>query len=364
MSILVQNVEKDIQIKMGDKLDALLRYYQDNGLTIFEFGDFYCDSLKKQYLFQHLSYSLKKLLSSEGLSPNIINFSSPMVCYPKYLNYILDSNLNLEVLNLARMYGMFGYLEKKCQNDDLLNILVSLSKIFYQKEEFDSRQYATDILRSSKEPLFIYSCGASYLKEHIGGNKFDIVFSRLQLKSSYKYYRLYSNMIDNCFLDNLIEQVRINFEHIYSLNSNTDVIVVGCHIPKVYLEELKPYQEMFLMYNKKLHDLCIEYGIFYVDQDSLSDVMVDILSYLYGKKELGIVFDTKKFNSCEKELGKNNLDFIINTLYHDYYSQLNHAKDVCSFFSDVYVDDAFRDLNAKKVFERVKRYHNSNWRKY
>ena len=56
-----------------------------------------------------------------------------MVCYPKYLNYILDSNLNLEVLNLARMYGMFGYLEKKCQNDDLLNILVSLSKIFYQK---------------------------------------------------------------------------------------------------------------------------------------------------------------------------------------------------------------------------------------
>ena len=113
MSILVQNVEKDIQIKMGDKLDALLRYYQDNGLTIFEFGDFYCDSLKKQYLFQHLSYSLKKLLSSEGLSPNIINFSSPMVCYPKYLNYILDSNLNLEVLNLARMYGMFGYLEKK-----------------------------------------------------------------------------------------------------------------------------------------------------------------------------------------------------------------------------------------------------------
>lgn len=364
MSILVQNVEKDIQIKMSDKIYSLIRYYQDNGLNIFEFGDFYCGSLKKQYLFQHLSDSLKNLLSSDVLSPNMINFSSPIVCYPKYLDYILDSNLNLEVINLARMYGMFGYLEKKCQNNDLLNTLVSFSKFFYQKKDSDRRQYATDTLRSSKEPLFIYSCGASYLKEHIGGNKFDIVRSRLQLKSSYEYYQLYSNMIDNCFLESLIEQVRNNFEHIYSLNSNTDIIVIGCDIPKVYLKELEPYQDMFLMYNKMLHDLCIEYGIFYVDNDSLSDVMVDILSYLYGKKELGIVFDTKKFNSSEKYFEKNNLDFIINTLYHDYYSQLNNAKEACFFSSGVYVDDAARDLNAKKVFERVKRYHNSNWRKY
>ena len=363
----MRNISQSVQSKMIDGVDFLKSYYQRKELSIFEFSDYYYHSFDKRNKIRCLTDIFSHLLSYHYFTPQVVQLSSPLVYHPKYLDYILQGNLSLEDVELSRMYGVVGGLEKICKRNSLPLFLSQMGKRDFLRKDTNSNQFVTDLLYSSPEVLFFYSVGGSCLEEHVGGSMLEILRSRLQLNQSVQYYQYYCNMIDDNYISFLISQVENNFEYIYSICPNADFVVFGCSVPNVYFNELEPYREMFLQYNYKLRQLCQEYGAMYIDSTYCNNHFLDAISkivhFLYERKkcclDTGVTYDDKLVPR-----NKNNLDFVIDALCHDYNKHLDEAQDAYEYCRDSYIARATSDYQARTVFERVKRYHHPSWKNY
>ena len=357
-SLFEQSISKDVEEKLGNEVYFLIRYYQRKGLTIFGFTDF-----EKRSFRNGLLNILSKVISSDRLEKTVVDFSSPVVNHPHYLDYMLDGNLTLEEVGLAKMYGNVRYLERWCSNHDFPLVFSKLGKLFSMRRSCDKSRLATDLLRDTKEPVFIYSCGGNVIADYIGFSSFDYLKAKVIPGNKVKYYQMYSNMIDTEIVSYLIEQVRTNFEHIYAINPNTDIIAYGCRVPKSYMEELEPFRDAFLRYNEAFRQLCYEYNVTYVDvNQKYKSFVFQIINSLYDRKLVSFESGLScKQSTCK--LPNNSIDNVILAVNHELNYNFSCAQDAHEFSRSRYKDEATKIFDAKVSFERVKRYYNSSWKR-
>lgn len=248
------------------KQQQLSKYYKDKGLTIIGLND--TSGVKINSRKKLLEY-LGNCLADETISPVIINVFSQMFNKAEYINYLLESNLSLEDIKDLQINGMIYSLEKVMEYFHLPKFLGKvgyINKLLYRSQKGDNGIYLTDALQDAKEPIVIYSCGANDLSREVGNKSFDIRRDYKNRDKNMNYeYTLYK-LQDPKTVKTVINKVEGNINNILTLNSNSDICVLGLFIPlSIKKKSMNIFKYAIEKYNEDLMELCIKYKLLYVD---------------------------------------------------------------------------------------------------
>ena len=231
------------------KTKRLRNYYNENGLTLIGIND--SQEIFDQTVFRKglLDY-LAKMLKDEKTSATIINAFSPIFNRTDHIDYFLKSNLSIkEIKNiqLASMLVMFEEKIKELHLPKFVGKVGNINKRLYRQEENDDKLHLSDIIRQSKEPIVIYSCGLSDL---ILESDSDFCGEKIVVKED--------------SVIKVIDGVENNINNILSLNNKTDIYVLG-----VQSKKNRILRDKILEYNRRLSDLCDKYDLQYVDTGAI-----------------------------------------------------------------------------------------------
>ena len=341
----------DVSVK---DLYSMRRYYQKFGLSIFGFGD-----MHDYFLNQHLIKKLSSYLAGDRLHPIAFDSMSFAMNRPEYIDYFIDSNLSLEDVKVSKIYGNVHPLNLTSK---IGYEFMNESSSFYGVKNHDKDLFFTDRLKSSFSPVVLYSCGFQYILDELDFNGFEMGKKLFKKQYDNRYYYLYSNLLNKEVVFKLIDKVKHNIEHIFSINPNAKIFVFGCELPYsfVNVEEFNLLRELFGDYNLLLMNLCNQYHITYVSSQSKD--MNDMISVIMNGLSMQINSSYSHQYSFD-DVGFENfsgVDKMVLLVQHDYREALDKAGDSYGFEKDRNVDLASSMLKTRRVFDCVKRYHSVN----
>ena len=143
-------------------------------------------------------------------------------------------------------------------------------KMNYRVKPEDRDIFISDSLKTASEPLVIYSSGVNNLMREVGSNPFSIKSQYKNREKNPAYYYTLQKSSDPKVLVGVIDDIKKNFETIFGINEKSDIFALGAYIPKsLDCEEMNIFRELVLKYNELLEELCIQYGVNYVNTENI-----------------------------------------------------------------------------------------------
>lgn len=365
-------MEKVISDK--EKIESLIQYYKDNGLLIVGLNDSQGVNTTSTFFKKGLLEYLAAALTSEELTPEIINAFSLTMNKTEHIDYFLKNNLSLEEIKLSQIYSVISALEKVMSDVGLPKSLGKIGnayRLIYTPKQGDENIKISTSLRNAKEPVMIYSSGVNDLMREVGANPFGIKGDYKAKDKKPNYYYTLEKTNDPKTLKKVMDAIEKNYESILSINSKTDIYTLGAYIPKsLQSEEMNIFRDLVIAYNESLLDLCKQYGITFVDTEEVGknynnsennfhistaghNVLANyILGYMYQNK----IVSKKENNYVNKgiyEILNNGSNGIIESTLFDYEQSCKRAMELSGYSKERELAIADEHKRETEVFQKV-----------
>lgn len=255
------------------KVDELTQYYKDQGLLIIGLNDSQGVNVTSTFFKKGLLDYLADSLTNNELKPKVINTFSLTLNKTEHINYFLENNLSVEEIKLSQIYSAVSAFKKVMTDINLPAFLGNIGIIYkfvYAPKNGDEKINISTSLKQTSKPIVIYSSGVNDLMREVGANPFGIKsdYKARNTKPNYNYTLNKTN--DSKTLEKVIDSIKGNFENIFAINPNTDIYVLGAYVPKsLQNEEMNIFRNLVIDYNKRLSELCNQYGITFVDTEEI-----------------------------------------------------------------------------------------------
>lgn len=264
-------MEKTLTDEM--RLNQLINYYKEKGLLIVGLNDSQGVNTTSTFFRKGLLEYLAFALTSEELTPEVINAFSLLINKTEHIDYILKHNLSLEEIKLSQVSSVVSALEKVMRDVRLpraIGKVGNLYRLIYQPVPGDENLRITTSLKNANEPVLIYSSGVNDLMREVGANPFGIKADYNDRDKRPNFYYTLKKANNPQTLSKVINGIDRNFDNILSINDSTDVYTLGAYIPKsLQIEEMNVFRDLIIAYNDALKTLCRQYGITFIDTEEV-----------------------------------------------------------------------------------------------
>ena len=251
----------------------LREYYKNRGLAIIGLNDSQGVNTTSTFFKEGLLEYIGRALSDDVLRPIVIDAFSLTLNKTEHIDSLLRANLSLEEIKLSQVYSVVSALEKVMQDIKMPKFLGKIGyvyKINYRVKPEDKDIFISDTLNTVEEPLVIYSSGVNNLMREVGSNPFAIKSQYKNRDKNPAYYYTLEKSSNPRVLVGVIDDIKKNFESIFGINEKSDIFALGAYIPKsLDCKEMNIFRELVLKYNELLEELCIQYGIDYVNTENI-----------------------------------------------------------------------------------------------
>lgn len=360
-----------------EKLKRLIQYYKDNGLLIVGFNDSQGVNTTSTFFKKGLLEYLAASLTSEELTPEVINAFSLTMNKTEHIDYFLKHNLSLEEIKLSQVYSAVSALQKVMVDmgfPRFIGNVGNIYKLIYRPRKGDESIKLSTSLKKAKEPVMIYSSGVNNLMREVGNNPFDIKRDYKDREKRPNYDYTLGKAKDSQTLRTVLEGIKRNYDNILSINSETDIYALGAYIPKSLQHEgMDIFRDLVITYNQKLSSLCRYYGITFVDTEEIGKkhnhseanfhistaghnaLANHILGYMYQNKI------SSKTRSCYDgrdvyEISNKGSEGIIDSALADYARSRSKAMELSGYSQERELAIAEEHRREAEVFQKVLRY--------
>lgn len=255
-------------LDVNQNLELLADYYQNTGMVVVgaidSLGIPYTVRGKKR---QGFSEMFVKKFRELGIKVTYINAFSMCINKTLHLDRILKHNLSVaeikKIQELGIDYARKGLIKKIVLSKGLKNM--------YSIDPEDFHVRITDELHRAEQPIFFYSCGINNIMHKLQANPISILINKETREQALR-------RVDNeKALLVTMKVIAQNFENIYSINPNTNILCMGIYMPylikrlNVILPELKKFEEFVNEYNGEIKKLCSTYNATFIDNSYLTN---------------------------------------------------------------------------------------------
>lgn len=155
-------------------MKKLINYYQNKGLLIVGLNDCQGVNTTSTFFKKGLLEYLANALTSDQLTPEVINAFSLTMNKTEHIDYFLKHNLSLEEIKLSQIYSVVSALEKVMTDIGLPKILGKVGnayRLIYTPQKGNQNIHIATSLKQTKEPIMVYS---SVVNDLVGVNPFGI----------------------------------------------------------------------------------------------------------------------------------------------------------------------------------------------
>lgn len=361
-------------ISDNEKLERLIQYYKDNGLLIIGLNDSQGVNTTSTFFKKGLLEYLAAALTSEELTPEIINAFSLTMNKTEHIGYFFKNNLSLEEIKLSQIYSVVSALEKVMSDVGMPKFLGKVGNVYrliYAPKKGDENIKISTSLRNAEEPVMIYSSGVNDLMREVGANPFGIKGDYKAKDKKPNYYYTLGKTNNPKTLKKVMDAIEKNYESILGINSKTDIYTLGAYIPKsLQSEEMNIFRDLVIAYNESLLDLCKQYGITFVDTEEVGKnynnsannfhistaghnaLANHILGYMYQNK----IVSKRKNNYVNKgiyEILNNGSTGIIESTLFDYEQSFKRAMELSGYPKERELAIADEHKREAEVFQKV-----------
>ena len=358
----------------NEKIEKLIQYYKDNGLLIVGLNDSQGVNTTSTFFKKGLLEYLAAALTSEELTPEVINAFSLTMNKTEHIDYFLKNNLSLEEIKLSQIYSVVSALEKVMSDIGLPKFLGKVGnayRLIYTPKKGDEKINISTSLKETKEPVMIYSSGVNDLMREVGANPFGI---KGDYKARYKkpnYYYTLEKTSNPETLKKVMDAMEKNYDTILGINSKTDIYTLGAYIPKsLQSEEMNIFRDLVIAYNEELTNLCKQYGITFVDTEEVgkkynnseSNFHIStaghnalanyILGYMYHNK-FEANNSTEIKNISPIEITNNGAQGVIESTSYDYVQSCIKASELSGYSSERERAIADEHRRETEIFQKV-----------
>ena len=358
----------------NEKIQRLIQYYKNNGLLIIGFNDSQGVNTTSTFFKKGLLEYLAVALTSEELTPKVINAFSLTMNKTEHIDYFLKNNLSLEEIKLSQIYSVVSALEKVMTDIGLPKFLGEIGNIYrliYTPKKGDEKIKITTSLKEAKEPVMIYSSGVNDLMREVGANPFGIKGDYKTRDKRPNYYYTLEKVKDYKTLKKVIDAIKRNYENILNINLTTDIYTLGAYIPKsLQSKEMNIFRDLVIAYNEELFNLCKQYGITFIDTEKVGQKYNNsesnfhittaghnalanyILGYIYQNK---IIFKNKNnfVKNSLYEISNKGSQGIIDSTSFDYEQSYKKAMELSGYPRERELAIADEHKRETEVFQKV-----------
>ncbi len=258
-----------------EELKYLKQYYKDTTLAMIGLNDSQGINCNVDFFKDSFFGILVSALKDYGVAVTDIDAFSGLFNKTEHIDYLLDSNLTYEEIKELNICGMIKSLEKIATDLSLPKFIAKLANIYkfaIKTNENDKEIKITDILKTSKEPIIIYSTGSNNLMREVGNNPAAIVkdYKNRDKKPNYNY--TLDKMSDPKVFQGVMDGVENNFKKILDINNTADIYALGLYTPHSFHKEgLDDFINLKNQYNDSLMDICSKYHMTYIDMNAFGD---------------------------------------------------------------------------------------------
>ena len=273
--VIICETMKGYYMLDNEKIKQLIAYYKDSGLLIVGLNDSQGVNTTSTFFKKGLLEYLASALTSDELTPEVINAFSLTMNKTEHIDYFLKNNLSLEEIKLSQIYSAVSALEKVMSDIGLPEFLGELANVYrfiYQPKKGDDKIKISTSLKEAKEPVMIYSSGVNNYMRELGVNPFGIKKDYKLRDKRPNYYYALEKANDPKTLKGIIDSIERNYNTILGINLDTDIYTLGTYIPKsLQSEEMKIFRDLAVAYNEELLSLCKQYGITFVNTEEIGN---------------------------------------------------------------------------------------------
>lgn len=294
---------------------------------------------------------IEKSFIEQGANVQFINASSLKFNKTNHIDKILDNNLSYEEIKNLNLLGAKAAFSKISSDFHLPIDCGFIGSVFVEPvEEGDESLYISSTIQNSNNPIILYTCGANDLMRALNNNPLSIKKYDKDGNIADNYlYSVYKANQDST-LDNIINDVEINFKKIYSLNPSCQIYALSLYLPNnVTGEDMQPFVKIINDYNKKLKELCDNYNVHYISTSDLAEVYMETANFHINEQG-----HKKLANLIINEIAKNNLTLLDNNHQKNSFIQSKGLSGLASSLNDeinLVPYENYDELNAKYLYE-------------
>lgn len=354
----------------------LIQYYKYKELLIIGMNDSQGVNTTSTFFKKGLLEYMASALTSEDLTPEVINAFSLTMNKTEHIDYFFKNNLSLEEIKLSQIYSVVSALEKVMKDIGLPKCLGQIGNVYrliYTPRYGDENIKISTSLKEAQEPVMIYSSGVNDLMREVGANPFGIKNDYKKRNKKPNYYYTLENTNDPKTLKKVLDAIEKNYETILAINSKTDIYTLGAYIPKsLQSDEMNIFRDLVIAYNEELLNLCKQYGITFIDTEEVGKkynnskinfhistaghnaLANHILERMYqnkiviGKKNT----DTSTYNEISKLSGNGAKGMTISTSY-DHIQSCQRAMQLSGYPKERELAIAEEHRRETEIFQKV-----------
>lgn len=361
-------------ISSEEKIKKLAEYYKEKGLLILGLNDSQGVNTTPTFFRKGLLEYLAKTLTTEELTPRVINAFSLLMNKTEHIDYFLKSNLSLEEIKLSQVYSVVSAFEKVMTDIGLPKSIGQVGNIYraiYTHKEDDENIFIGNSLYIAQEPTVIYSSGVNNLMREVGNNPFAISkdYKKRFETPNYNYTLEKANNPE--VLNKVISGIDKNFETILSINDQADIYALGAYVPKsLQSKEMNIFRDLIIRYNEQLQSLCKSYHMTFINTEEIgknfnnsqanfhistaghNNLANHILGHMYQNK---ITSSSEKKTMVPKECEITNRGplGIIESTKADYYDSCNRMQFLEGYEKERELKIACEHQRETEVFQKV-----------
>ena len=358
----------------NEKIKRLIQYYKNKGLLIVGLNDSQGVNITTTFFKKGLLEYLASALTSEELSPKVINAFSLALNKTEHIDYFLKNNLSVEEIKLSQIYSAIVAFENVMNDIGLPEFLGKIGNVYrlvYSPKPGDDKIHVSTALKETEEPVMIYSSGVNNLMREVWSNPFGIKKAYKTRDKNPSYYYTLEKAKNPNTIKNVMDAMEKNYNTILGINPNTDIYTLGAYIPKsLQSEEMKVFSDLVLAYNENLIDLCNQYDITFVDtgevgkkyNNSENNFHIStaghnalanyILGYMYYKKFESTVADTRQ-NIVPIEITNEGSKGVLKSILSDRAESYKKATELQGYPKEVQIQIAEEYKRNEKVLQKV-----------
>ncbi len=361
-------------ISDNEKIEKLIKYYKDSGLLIMGLNDSQGVNTTSTFFKKGLLEYLAAALTSEELTPEVINAFSLTMNKTEHIDYFFKNNLSLEEIKLSQIYSAVSALEKVMSDVGLPKFLGKIGnayRLIYTPKKGDEKINVSTSLKEAQEPVMIYSSGVNDLMREVGANPFGIKGDYKARDKKPNYYYTLEKTNNPETLKRVMDAMERNYDTILGINSSTDIYTLGAYIPKsLQSEEMNIFRDLVIAYNEELTNLCKQYGITFVDTEEVGKKYNNsennfhistaghnalanyILGYMYHNK-FEISNSSKRKNISSTKISNYGAEGVIESTLYDYEQSCKKANELSGYARERKIAIADEHKRENEIFQKV-----------
>ena len=344
--------KNDVNERLNDSLLWLSNYYKSFVFSIIGLNDLKSISYINPYTQKSILAVIRDYFKDYNINATVVDVFNLVINSPEHIDYMLSHNMNLKDIKTMNYVSYYSKFEKGISPFDVSYGLDVFDYIYRLREKLyktDNQCGIRDVLKYSYEPLVIYTSGYSHL--------FRIIHEKYFKSNSSKYNFDYDSIYKDKILDYVMDKVKMNIEHILSINPHANIMVLGSNMNSSNYD----YYRLIVKYNNYLKQICSNYHISYIDTNSVFDysnkidgLILLILEELCRVKKDMSICDKKPIHNMflEDNLG---IRGVVHDVNRDYNKAFYTYNNLGNYNREKHVDKISQLYDEKRVLERVLR---------